>query len=107
MRERSAYGRASMELYPVVLEAFQGICRGFVQAAACRAIDRNQFNLTELARGYCPTARRACGLEFASHGLHGSGGTRPSVTETGTMRPSSVMRPIITGLERWWGWPPI
>ena len=56
-------GRASVELYPVVLEAFQGICRGFVRAAACRAIDRNQFNLMELRRRYCPTARRARGLE--------------------------------------------
>ena len=33
-----------------------------------------------------------------SHGLQGSGGTSPSVAQTGRMRPSLLMRPIMTGL---------
>jgi hypothetical protein len=42
-----------------------------------------------------PDADRAAS---ESHGLHGLGGTSPSLTETGTIRPSVVMRPIMTGL---------
>src|SRR5580704_5512468 len=97
----------------LLLEAFQGVCRDRIGALARRV--RRKFLSTkgyDLSKNsaYSPAALRSSGAAPAgaaepgrlSHGLHGSGGTSPSVTDTGRMRPSSVMRPIMTGLNRWW-----
>src|ERR1700676_2521959 len=113
-RRRRRHSQPFWNSTGILLEAFQGVCRGHIGAVGRRVIDPYIDPYQFYEKCYSPTARRSAGASSAaaepemslglgepgraSHGLQGSGGTRPSVTETGTIRPSSAMRPIMTGL---------